>query len=86
MWGMFSKCFSYHYLAVPLFVMLCSFTFLPKERRTPRVLICKPDLSDLTHTGGRKIGPLILLVMPGVIEPDARWSVVLDAFDSLGAP
>ena len=46
----------------------------------------KPDLSDLTHTGGRKIGPLILFVMPGFIETDARWNVVLDAFNSLGAP
>ena len=84
MWGMFSQCISHHHLAVPLFVMLCSLSFLHEERRTPRVLICKPDLSDLTHTGGRKIGPLI--AMPRVFETAARRSVVLDAFDSLGSP
>ena len=32
MWGMFSQCFFHYHLAVPLLVMLCSFTFLPLRK------------------------------------------------------
>ncbi len=73
MWGMFSQYISHHHLAVLLFVMPCSLTFLRDERRTPRVLIYGPDPSDLTYAGGRKIGPLILFAMPLDIEANAGW-------------
>lgn len=71
---MFSQCIYHRHLAVPLFVMLCSLTSLREERRTPRVLICAPDPSDLTYAGERKIGPLILFAMPVDIEANAGWT------------
>ncbi len=73
MWGMFSQYISHHHLAVLLFVMLCSLTFLHEERRTPRVLICKPDPSDLTHIRreeDRASNPLCQTVN---IEANAGW-------------
>ena len=70
---MFSQCIHHHHLAVLLFVILCSLTFLREERRTPRVLICKLDSSDLAHIRreeDRASNPLCHTVD---IEANAGW-------------